>query len=136
MKTLTAALLCVGCLSSMGGAAPAAAPKTVMTILIDDLGSYDTAVNNEEIAYITPNLHQLSHDDGLRLSRFYTYKYCSPTRRGLLSGRFPLHVSGDQAQPCANDLPIELTILPQKLKQASTPWATHMVGKGHLGECA
>ena len=44
--------------------AASAAPKTVVTILIDDLGSYDTAVNNPDIAYITPNLKALS-DDGL-----------------------------------------------------------------------
>ena len=28
---------------------------------------------------------------------------------------------------------MELTILPQKLKQATVPWATHFIGKGHLG---
>ena len=38
-----------------------------------------------------------------------------------------------QAQPCDNTLPVELTILPQKLKQAAVPWSTHFVGKGHLG---
>jgi arylsulfatase A-like enzyme len=100
--------------------------------LIDDLGSYDTAVNNEDIAYITPNLHKLSHE-GLRLSRFYVYKYCSPTRRSFLSGRYPVHMSGMQAQPCDNTLPKELTLLPQKLKKAATPWFSHFIGKGHLG---
>ena len=44
-------------------------------------------------------------------------------------------------RPCDNTLPRQLTILPQKLKQAEVnkkikkkvPWATHFVGKGHLG---
>ena len=39
-------------------------------------------------------------------------------------------MSGAQAQPCDNTLPFELEILPQKLKKASTPWATHFIGKG------
>ena len=65
-----------------------------------------------------------------RLKRFYTFMYCSPTRRAFLSGRFPVHMSGAQAQPCDNTLPFELEILPQKLKKASVPWATHFIGKG------
>ena len=44
------------------------------TLLIDDLGSYDTAVNNEGIEWLTPNLKQLSHAEGLRLDRFYLFK--------------------------------------------------------------
>eukprot|EP00936_MAST-01D_sp_MAST-1D-sp1_P000789 g789.t1 len=117
----------------LAASASASGPKNIITILIDDLGSYDTAVNNEAIVHVTPNLAQLSHTDGLRLQRFYTYKYCSPTRRAFLSGRFPVHMSGMQAQPCDNTLPMELTILPEKLKQAAVPWKTHFVGKGHLG---
>ena len=42
-------------------------------------------------------------------------------------------MSAMQAQPCDNTLPRQLTILPQKLKQSAVPWATHFVGKGHLG---
>lgn len=38
-----------------------------------------------------------------------------------------------QAQPCDNTLPLEATLLSQKLKKAPTPWANHFVGKGHLG---
>ena len=38
-----------------------------------------------------------------------------------------------QAQPCDNTLPLEATLLSQKLKQAPTPWANHFIGKGHLG---
>ena len=58
---------------------------------------------------------------------------CSPTRRSYLTGRFPVHVSAVQAQPCDNTLPLQVTLLPEKLKKAPVPWATHFVGKGHLG---
>lgn len=58
-------------------------------------------------------------------------KYCSPTRRSILSGRFPVHIWGEQAPVCSNYLPLEFTILPAKLKQAG--FQTHMIGKGHLG---
>ena len=54
--------------------AAARRPSTIVTLLIDDLGSYDTAVNNEGIEWLTPNLKQLSHAEGLRLDRFYLFK--------------------------------------------------------------
>ena len=84
---------------------------------------------------------------------------CSPTRRSFLSGRFPIHITGSQAPTCSNFLPIQMTLLPAKLKTADyevrstlslqrssehalrllpgrlTPpprCQTHMIGKGHL----
>ena len=114
-------------------------------------------MNNPDIAWLTPNLEKLSRQQGLRLNRFCdppppppaaavrtqradrrprsadVNKYCSPTRRSFLTGRFPVHVSMMQAQPCDNTLPLETTILSEKLAKAPTPWASHFVGKGHLG---
>ena len=72
------------------GTAAARGPKAIFTILIDDLGSYDTAVNNPDIGWLTPNLHQLSHEGGLQLSRFYVNKFCSPTRRAPSPFRVPV----------------------------------------------
>ena len=126
-RRLMALLLLVT--SAVSAAAP---PKMITTILIDDLGSYDTAVNNPDIAWLTPTLQKLSHEEGLRLNRFYVNKYCSPTRRAYLTGRFPVSVSMIQAQPCDNTLPLQATLLSEKLKQAPTPWANHFVGKGHV----
>ena len=102
----------------VGSSLAASPPKAIVTVLIDDLGSYDTAVNNPDIAWLTPNLRKLSHEGGLQLSRFYVNKYCSPTRRAFLTGRFPVSVSMMQAQPCDNTLPLEATLLSEKLKQA------------------
>eukprot|EP00038_Savillea_parva_P011469 m.197762 g.197762 ORF g.197762 m.197762 type:complete len:512 (+) comp20214_c0_seq1:161-1696(+) len=105
-------------------------PSTILTVLIDDLGFYDTAVHNPNIVSVTPNLHSLV-GDGLRLDRFYVYKYCSPTRRSFLSGRFPIHITGTQSDICDNCLPLNFTLLSQKL--ASAGWINHFIGKGHLG---
>ena len=81
----------------------------------------------------TPFLDKLVKEDSSLIERHYTFKYCSPTRRSFLTGRFPVHVSMMQAQPCDNTLPLETTILSEKLAKAPTPWASHFVGKGHLG---
>eukprot|EP00911_Craspedida_sp_UC1_P001188 UC1_evm1s896 len=40
-------------------------------------------------------------------------------------------MGADQAPVCSNALPLEMTILPQKLAQAG--YVSHFVGKGHLG---
>jgi hypothetical protein len=60
----------------------------------------------------------------------HPFRYCSPTRRAFLSGRFPVHMTGMQAPICSNWLPIDYTLLSQKLKSHSTTmWRNHFVGK-------
>ena len=45
--------------------------------------------NNETL---TPNIDRLARG-GLILSRHYVFKYCSPTRSALQTGRNPIHVN-------------------------------------------
>ena len=44
-------------------------------------------------------------------------------------------MTGAQAQPCSNWLPLEFTILPQKLAQCplNGGYSSHIIGKGHWG---
>ena len=109
-------------------AAAAAPPKYVVTVLIDDAGWYDTTVNNPESP--TPRLQELA-DQGIRLDRHYAYMLCSPSRRSFLSGRYPVHISGQQADTCSDYLPLNFTLLSHKMKAAG--FVNHFVGKGHLG---
>eukprot|EP00037_Helgoeca_nana_P025321 m.275779 g.275779 ORF g.275779 m.275779 type:complete len:533 (-) comp26910_c0_seq3:255-1853(-) len=126
-------MLLVGLLGVVVGTpAGSVPPTTIMSIFIDDLGFYDTAVYND--AAPTPHLAELSHSEGMILARHYTYKYCSPTRRSFLSGRFPVHMTGMQAPICTNWLPLDYSLLSHKLKShGTTIWKNHFVGKGHLG---
>ena len=68
-----------------------------------------------------------------RPARPDVYKYCSPTRRSFLSGRFPTHINpggNGQAPICSDYLPLRTTLLSEKLKSAG--FGTHFIGKGHL----
>jgi arylsulfatase A-like enzyme len=105
-------------------------PPHIITILADDMGWYDSAINNPD-SFMTQQGFGAIAKDGITLARHYAYKYCSPSRRSFLSGRFPNHISGAQAPICSNFLPLQFTLLPERLKDVG--YSTHMVGKGHLG---
>ena len=100
----------------------------LVTLLADDLGWYDTTINNPDAP--TPQISALLAE-GFRLERHYVYRYCSPTRRSMLSGRWPAHITGKQAPPCSNFLPLSCALLSEKLKLAN--YSSIFVGKGHLG---
>jgi arylsulfatase A-like enzyme len=70
-------------------AAPATATKPNIVLLVaDDLGRSDIGFNgSKEIR--TPNLDRFAAT-GVRLDRFYACPVCSPTRAGLMTGRWPI----------------------------------------------
>lgn len=103
-------------------------PPNIVTILADDLGWFDTQIHNPDSP--TSAIGGLVKD-GLVLDRHYVFRYCSPTRRSFLSGRFPNHITNTQANTCSNYLPLEFSIISEKLAKAN--YASHFIGKGHLG---
>ncbi|MEL6556698.1 MAG: arylsulfatase [Bacteroidota bacterium] len=58
----------------------------ILLIIADDLGWGDVGYHNSDVK--TPNLDRLA-SEGLELDRFYVTPICSPTRAGLLTGRYP-----------------------------------------------
>jgi arylsulfatase B len=75
---------CSLCLSSI---VVAADPPNIVVIVADDLGWADVSFHGNEIK--TPNLKRLVVE-GAELSRFYVCPVCSPTRAGLMTGRYPI----------------------------------------------
>eukprot|EP01048_Picozoa_sp_COSAG05_P031186 COSAG05_NODE_11252_length_523_cov_0.537736_1_plen_152_part_01 len=115
MRSMLVTLLAARC--SAAPAAPQDKPH-IMTLVIDDLGWHDTQIHNPN-SFMTPNLGALAKA-GITLMRHHTYKFCSPTRRSILCGRFPVHITGVQAPVCSNYLPLKFTLLPEKLKKVHT----------------
>jgi len=59
----------------------------IVIILADDLGWNDVSYHGSEIR--TPNIDRIARR-GAELDRFYACPICSPTRAGLMTGRWPL----------------------------------------------
>jgi arylsulfatase A-like enzyme len=112
------------------GATPATAPNIVF-ILADDLGWADVGYHGPDIK--TPNIDRLAAA-GAKLEAFYVQPVCSPTRAGLMTGRYPMRhgLQTGVVRPWAQyGLPLEERTLPQALRAAG--YETAICGKWHLG---
>ena len=107
----------------------------IVFILADDLGYRDVGYHGSSVIE-TPTIDRLAYG-GVRLENYYTQESCTPSRSSLLSGRYPIHtgLQHKAIELCqANSLPKEMPTLAGMLHDAG--YATHMVGKWHLGHYA
>lgn len=114
-------------------AAPAKFPNIVI-ILADDLGYGDVRCYNPESKIPTPNIDRLA-SQGVRFSDAHTpCGVCSPTRYGLLTGRYPWRTELKTQVLWPWDRPLidkERLTLPKMLRAAG--YHTAAIGKWHLG---
>jgi arylsulfatase A-like enzyme len=128
---LLLALLAVIILSSAAGKKGALNPN-ILIILADDLGYADVGFHGSDIK--TPNIDRIARD-GVQLEQFYACPMCSPTRAGLMTGRYPIRFGLMRAViPPQREygMPPEEFTIAEMLKNAGYKHLG-IVGKWHLG---
>ncbi|TWT67360.1 Arylsulfatase precursor [Allorhodopirellula solitaria] len=104
----------------------------VVVILADDLGWNSVGYHNKQ--FRTPHIDQLVRE-GVELDRFYVAPMCSPTRAGLMTGRYPIRFGAARAViPPYRDfgLPNNELTLPERLAELGYS-RRGVFGKWHLG---
>lgn len=99
----------------------------IVFIMADDLGWADVDFHGGNVP--TPNLNRL-RQQGVELAQHYVAPLCSPTRAGLMTGRYWSRF-GVTAPQATQALPFETITLPRALKECG--YDTCLTGKWHLG---
>lgn len=105
----------------------AAAGPNIVFIMADDLGWADVAFHGGSPP--TPHLDRLA-SQGLELTQHYVAPVCSPTRTGLMTGRYWSRF-GITTPTNERALPWDTRTLPKALQ--SCGYESCLVGKWHLG---
>ena len=127
---ILAALILLACCARLS-ASPVKRPNIII-LVADDLGWNDVGYHGSDIR--TPAIDRLAKT-GTQLDRFYVCPICSPTRAGLLTGRYP-HRFGlrDTVIPPWRKFGLDLSeqTLPEVFASAGYERRA-CIGKWHLG---
>ncbi len=102
-------------------------------VLCDDLGNGDVQPTGGKVIP-TPNLNRMARE-GMVLTDYYApQNVCSPSRAGLLTGRYPIRTGLAQSVILTHDkrfLPLSEITIPKALKSGG--YVSGLFGKWHLG---
>ena len=116
------------------GKQPRRTKPNILVIVADDLGYGDIGVQGGK-AVPTPNIDKLARSGFRCTSGYVSAPYCSPSRAGLLTGRYQTRF-GHEFNPHVGaeaklGLPLDQRTIADLLRAAG--FATGLVGKWHLG---
>lgn len=123
---------CLALLLSLAVSLHAADKPNIIVVVADDLGYADVLFNPQHAKEITtPNLDSLAKQSVICRQGYVSGHVCSPTRAGLMTGRYQQRLGLYTGGEAGSGLPMTERIFPQYLKPAG--YATGQFGKWHLG---
>lgn len=105
-----------------------AAKPNLIVILTDDLGYADLGIQRQETDVRTPNLDRFAAEGARCTAGYVTAPQCSPSRAGLITGRYQQRFGIDTIPDVP--LPLGAVTIAERLKPAG--YASGQVGKWHL----
>ena len=131
---LLTAVLLVGCRTPERITSSTPGPPNIVIIVADDLGIGDLGCYNPDAATSTPNLDGIARSGAMFTDAHSPSAVCSPTRYGILTGRYCWRTSLKSGVLWTDD---PLLIEPERPTIASelrdAGYRTAFVGKWHLG---
>ncbi|NJB35197.1 sulfatase-like hydrolase/transferase [Croceivirga sp. JEA036] len=130
-------MLLVFCWFFVGNSQKQKVQPNIIVILTDDLGWADVGFNGAT-DIPTPNLDSLAKEGVIFENGYVSHPYCSPSRAGLLTGRYQARFGHDCNMPYdgENDAsvgtPLKEKMISEALKEQG--YATAAIGKWHVGD--
>ena len=104
----------------------------IVIILTDDQGYADVSYNPHSPPEVsTPNIDALAHSSIICTQGYTSGHVCSPTRAGLMTGRYQQRFGIYTAGEGGSGVPLDEVFIPQRLKPAG--YVSGALGKWHLG---
>ncbi|MGC6430020.1 MAG: sulfatase-like hydrolase/transferase [Jejuia sp.] len=115
---------------------PTSKPNIIL-VLTDDQGWADVGFNGcTDIP--TPNLDRMANEGVVFSNGYVTHPYCSPSRAGIMTGRYQARFGHDCNMPYKEDnddtvgTPLSEKMISEALKEQG--YRTSAIGKWHLGD--
>ncbi|MGH7943490.1 MAG: sulfatase-like hydrolase/transferase [Opitutaceae bacterium] len=106
-----------------------ARPPNLLVIMTDDQGWWDLGSSGNP-HLDTPNLDRFA-TESVRFSRYYAAPVCSPTRAGMMTGRYAFRTGLYNTRFGGDSVALSEVMLPQLLRPQG--YRTGLFGKWHLG---
>jgi arylsulfatase A-like enzyme len=130
MKTIPLLITClvISCVQSF---ADVPQKPNIVIIVADDLGYADVMFNPQHPKEVTtPHLDALAKESLICRQGYVTCHVCSPSRTGLLTGRYQQRLGLYTAGEAGSGVPMSVELFPQYLKPYG--YVTCQLGKWHL----